>query len=136
MHKPHAPMDVPFDDVQVHIARSRMRDRPVVLALGSNLGDRLAIAAAGGRLTLAQPGDHPLVAASLGVRDGAGGRAGAGRLPERGGRRGPRLDASSDLLALAQRGREPRTIALGPLGTPHPRRRRDRRGSVSATTRR
>jgi dihydroneopterin aldolase/2-amino-4-hydroxy-6-hydroxymethyldihydropteridine diphosphokinase len=38
VHKPHAPIGIPFGDVLVTISRGRR----VVLALGSNLGDRLA----------------------------------------------------------------------------------------------
>lgn len=40
VHKPQAPIQVPFDDVVVRISRAR-RPRRVVLSLGSNLGDRL-----------------------------------------------------------------------------------------------
>lgn len=46
VHKPQAPVQVPFADVVVRISRSRS-ERPVVLALGSNLGDRLAHLRAG-----------------------------------------------------------------------------------------
>jgi dihydroneopterin aldolase / 2-amino-4-hydroxy-6-hydroxymethyldihydropteridine diphosphokinase len=43
VHKPDAPVGVPLDDVSVTILRDRRdRSRPVVLALGSNLGDRMA----------------------------------------------------------------------------------------------
>lgn len=40
VHKPGAPIPVPFDDVQLQITRRRARDVrwPVALALGSNLG--------------------------------------------------------------------------------------------------
>jgi dihydroneopterin aldolase/2-amino-4-hydroxy-6-hydroxymethyldihydropteridine diphosphokinase len=38
VHKPHAPISLPFSDVSVTITRDR--PVPVVLALGSNLGDR------------------------------------------------------------------------------------------------
>jgi dihydroneopterin aldolase/2-amino-4-hydroxy-6-hydroxymethyldihydropteridine diphosphokinase len=41
VHKPQAPVTVPFDDVAVTIRRGR--ERLAVLALGSNLGERLAI---------------------------------------------------------------------------------------------
>jgi dihydroneopterin aldolase/2-amino-4-hydroxy-6-hydroxymethyldihydropteridine diphosphokinase len=37
VHKPEAPVGVPFTDVSVHIRR--LRDVPVVLAMGANLGD-------------------------------------------------------------------------------------------------
>lgn len=37
VHKPQAPVGVPFGDVQVRVERSR--DEPVVIALGANLGD-------------------------------------------------------------------------------------------------
>ena len=37
VHKPQAPVGVPFGDVQVTI--ERCRDEPVVIALGANLGD-------------------------------------------------------------------------------------------------
>lgn len=40
VHKPQAPISIPFDDAAVTVRRSR--PGPVVLALGSNLGDRLA----------------------------------------------------------------------------------------------
>jgi dihydroneopterin aldolase / 2-amino-4-hydroxy-6-hydroxymethyldihydropteridine diphosphokinase len=36
VHKPHAPVGVPFGDVQVRVERHR--DEPVVIALGANLG--------------------------------------------------------------------------------------------------
>ncbi|WP_109470895.1 2-amino-4-hydroxy-6-hydroxymethyldihydropteridine diphosphokinase [Ornithinimicrobium cavernae] len=36
LHKPHAPVGVPFRDVTVHVRRER--DVPVVIALGANLG--------------------------------------------------------------------------------------------------
>lgn len=39
VHKPHAPLPVPIDDVAVTIVREPARQRAVV-ALGSNLGDR------------------------------------------------------------------------------------------------
>jgi dihydroneopterin aldolase/2-amino-4-hydroxy-6-hydroxymethyldihydropteridine diphosphokinase len=48
LHKPHAPITVPFDDVAVTIDRDRSPEtsfdgsHPVVLALGSNLGEREA----------------------------------------------------------------------------------------------
>ena len=44
VHKPHAPIEVPFDDVQLRIvagAAAAMAD--VALALGSNMGDSAAI---------------------------------------------------------------------------------------------
>jgi dihydroneopterin aldolase/2-amino-4-hydroxy-6-hydroxymethyldihydropteridine diphosphokinase len=47
VHKPHAPIRVPFADVSVTIRRARPAaagpgdEQPVVIALGSNLGDRL-----------------------------------------------------------------------------------------------
>lgn len=44
LHKPQAPVPVPFADVTVTIARSRApggASRPAAIALGSNLGDRL-----------------------------------------------------------------------------------------------
>ncbi|GAA1242319.1 2-amino-4-hydroxy-6-hydroxymethyldihydropteridine diphosphokinase [Oryzihumus leptocrescens] len=37
VHKPDAPVGVPFTDVSVHVRRER--DTPVVVALGANLGD-------------------------------------------------------------------------------------------------
>ncbi|QDO89887.1 2-amino-4-hydroxy-6-hydroxymethyldihydropteridine diphosphokinase [Ornithinimicrobium ciconiae] len=37
LHKPHAPVGVPFTDVTVQVRRER--DVPVVIALGANLGD-------------------------------------------------------------------------------------------------
>lgn len=43
VHKPSAPIPVPFDDVAVRIERARARTTsPVVVALGANLGDREA----------------------------------------------------------------------------------------------
>jgi len=44
VHKPSAPITVPFDDVSVTVVRRAAAGPPVpaVLALGSNLGDRLA----------------------------------------------------------------------------------------------
>ena len=43
VHKPHAPIEVPFEDVEVRIVRSRDPMREVALALGSNLGDSAAL---------------------------------------------------------------------------------------------
>jgi 2-amino-4-hydroxy-6-hydroxymethyldihydropteridine diphosphokinase/dihydroneopterin aldolase len=43
VHKPEAPVGVPFEDIAVMIERSRMKVRRAVLSLGSNLGDRLAM---------------------------------------------------------------------------------------------
>lgn len=37
LHKPEAPVGVPFTDVSVHVRRER--DTPVVIAVGANLGD-------------------------------------------------------------------------------------------------
>lgn len=64
VHKPQAPIDLPFGDVAVTVTRRRREE--VVLALGSNLGDRLghlqAAAAALGRLSgpgaSQGPGEH------------------------------------------------------------------------------
>jgi dihydroneopterin aldolase/2-amino-4-hydroxy-6-hydroxymethyldihydropteridine diphosphokinase len=42
VHKPEAPVTVPFDDVSVTIVRRAVRRLRAVLSLGSNLGDRLA----------------------------------------------------------------------------------------------
>ena len=42
VHKPHAPIEVPFDDVELRIVRSRSMHE-VALALGSNMGDSAAI---------------------------------------------------------------------------------------------
>lgn len=43
VHKPHAPIPVPFDDVAVTVRRHRRRaPRSAVIALGSNLGDPVA----------------------------------------------------------------------------------------------
>lgn len=53
VHKPHAPVGVPLTDVSVTIRRSRRR---VVLALGSNLGDRLANLQLGADVLAADPG--------------------------------------------------------------------------------
>lgn len=39
VHKPSAPIPVPFDDVQLRVTRVAPVRRPVALALGSNLGD-------------------------------------------------------------------------------------------------
>ncbi len=43
VHKPHAPITVAFEDVSVSIRR--VRPEPVVIALGSNIGDRPALLA-------------------------------------------------------------------------------------------
>jgi dihydroneopterin aldolase/2-amino-4-hydroxy-6-hydroxymethyldihydropteridine diphosphokinase len=51
VHKPHAPVGQPVQDITVTVARSR-----VVLALGSNLGDRLASLQAGLDVLAAGPG--------------------------------------------------------------------------------
>lgn len=61
VHKPQAPVPVPFDDVTVHVHRRRRPDGAgtydVVLALGGNLGDpRAALTAA-----LSQLHRHPRV---------------------------------------------------------------------------
>src|ERR1019366_8695345 len=52
-HKPRAPVSQPLDEVTVTISRSR-----VVLALGSNLGDRLANLQCGLDVLGAAPGLH------------------------------------------------------------------------------
>lgn len=41
VHKPHAPIGLPVDDVGVTVRRER--NRPFVVALGSNLGDRVRL---------------------------------------------------------------------------------------------
>ncbi len=56
VHKPHAPVAPPVRDVTVRITRSR-----VVLALGSNMGDRLANLQAGLDALAAGPGLDRLV---------------------------------------------------------------------------
>jgi dihydroneopterin aldolase/2-amino-4-hydroxy-6-hydroxymethyldihydropteridine diphosphokinase len=61
VHKPQAPITVPFDDVSVTIRRGR--ERTAVLALGSNLGDRLACLQ-GAVDAFALAPDTPLVACS------------------------------------------------------------------------
>lgn len=43
VHKPEAPVGVPFGDVAVRVVREA--DRPVVVALGANLGDAAAVLA-------------------------------------------------------------------------------------------
>lgn len=43
VHKPSAPIPVPFDDVQLRIRRTAPVRRPVALALGSNLGDSATV---------------------------------------------------------------------------------------------
>jgi dihydroneopterin aldolase/2-amino-4-hydroxy-6-hydroxymethyldihydropteridine diphosphokinase len=43
VHKPSAPIPVPFNDVAVRVDRARLRpEEQVVIALGTNLGDRIA----------------------------------------------------------------------------------------------
>lgn len=64
VHKPSAPITVPFDDVELRITRRQPVWRPVALALGSNLGESATIlqaavtdlaAVPGLRLTAASP---------------------------------------------------------------------------------
>ncbi len=64
VHKPQAPVGVPFGDVQVMVRRAR--GIPVVIALGANLGDPLAtltaaVAALGGVPDLRVTAVSPLV---------------------------------------------------------------------------
>ncbi|WP_210479880.1 dihydroneopterin aldolase [Naasia sp. SYSU D00948] len=54
VHKPHAPITVAFEDVSVVIRR--VRPEPVVIALGSNLGDRQALLASAVERLRALPG--------------------------------------------------------------------------------
>ena len=54
VHKPQAPIAVAFEDVSVTIRRSR--PEPVVIALGSNLGDRAALLASAVERLRAVPG--------------------------------------------------------------------------------
>jgi dihydroneopterin aldolase/2-amino-4-hydroxy-6-hydroxymethyldihydropteridine diphosphokinase len=70
VHKPHAPVSQPLDDVTVTISRSR-----VVLALGSNLGDRLANLQGGLDVLGAAPGLHWLAVSPVYETVPAGGPA-------------------------------------------------------------
>lgn len=64
IHKPQAPISVPFDDVVVRVRRPRTAPmRRAVLALGANLGDPAAALAAATRDLAALPGTR-LVATS------------------------------------------------------------------------
>lgn len=67
VHKPQAPLGLAFDDVEVRIRRARGL---VVLALGSNLGDRLAHLQAAAR---ALAGLAPLRASGVWETDPVGG---------------------------------------------------------------
>jgi dihydroneopterin aldolase/2-amino-4-hydroxy-6-hydroxymethyldihydropteridine diphosphokinase len=67
VHKPQAPLGLAFDDVEVRIRRAR---GSVVLALGSNLGDRLAHLQAAAR---ALAGLAPLRASGVWETDPVGG---------------------------------------------------------------
>jgi dihydroneopterin aldolase/2-amino-4-hydroxy-6-hydroxymethyldihydropteridine diphosphokinase len=55
VHKPQAPVGVPFTDVSVRVSRSARRSRQAVLALGANLGDRAATLQGAVRALAAQP---------------------------------------------------------------------------------
>ena len=55
VHKPHAPVGVPFTDVSVRVVRSARRTQRAVLALGTNLGDRSATLQGAVRALAAQP---------------------------------------------------------------------------------
>ncbi len=70
VHKPQAPITVPFDDVSVTIVRSRRMSRVVVLSLGSNLGDRPATLQGAVDAILESPAVTG-IAVSPGLRDGA-----------------------------------------------------------------
>lgn len=72
LHKPHAPVGVPFGDVTVHLRRER--DVPVVIALGANLGTDPAdtLTRAADRLRGAS-GVHDLVLSPLFETDPVGG---------------------------------------------------------------
>ena len=80
VHKPQAPVGVPFGDVQVVV--ERRRDEPVVIALGANLGAVQATLEAAVRQlgpcrrTARQRRFGP-------VRDGPGGWSGTACLPQR-----------------------------------------------------
>ncbi|WP_114907510.1 2-amino-4-hydroxy-6-hydroxymethyldihydropteridine diphosphokinase [Ornithinimicrobium murale] len=72
LHKPHAPVGVPFGDVTVRLRRER--DVPVVIALGANLGadPADAVERAAERLS-AHPGLRELVLSPLFETDPVGG---------------------------------------------------------------
>lgn len=75
VHKPSAPITVPFADVAVTVTRDRLDARPehpvpVVLALGSNIGDPLAHLRAAADALAATPGIDQLAVGSL-VRSAA-----------------------------------------------------------------
>jgi dihydroneopterin aldolase / 2-amino-4-hydroxy-6-hydroxymethyldihydropteridine diphosphokinase len=69
VHKPDAPIDVPFTDVAVTVHRGRPerleRRERVVIALGSNLGDREGTIRAAVRELAALPGTTVLAASGL-----------------------------------------------------------------------
>lgn len=76
IHKPQAPAGVPFSDPvlagpAVHVRRER--DRPVVIALGANLGDRVAVLRSAVRLLADVPGLTPTRVSPLVETDPVGG---------------------------------------------------------------
>lgn len=72
LHKPHAPVGVPFTDVTVHLRRER--DVPVVIALGANLGEDPADTLVRATEALrTQPGLHEVVSSPLFVTAPVGG---------------------------------------------------------------
>ena len=100
-------------------ARPRRRPRHGVtrayLGLGSNLGDRLAHLQRAVDALAATTGVR-VVAVSHGLRDRAGRRPGAGRLPQRGRRDRDRRSTPRELLAVAHARRAARGARSAPCG--------------------
>ncbi len=71
VHKPQAPVGQPFSDVAVHVRRER--GRPVVVALGANLGDAGETLAAAVREIAALPGVRVRAVSPLVETDPVGG---------------------------------------------------------------
>lgn len=73
VHKPHAPVGVPFDDVAVTLTRARRELRRAVLALGANLGDRAATLRGAVHALAAQPEVRVVDVSSVYETDPVGG---------------------------------------------------------------
>ena len=126
VHKPEAPVGVPFEDVAVTIrAEPVVTEQPVrrvVLSLGSNLGDRLEMLQ-GAVDALTDTPDLQVRRRLPGLRDRSGRRPGPARLPQRRPRRrGPALAADPARAGAGDRERL-RPGARRAVGTAHPRRR-------------
>ena len=146
VHKPQAPVGVPFGDVTVSV--HRRRPVPVVVALGANLGDPVGTLAAAVERLRGTPGFSVVAVSDLVETDPVGGpeqpaylnavvlgtwdgtphdllrtlhaiEAGLGRT--RGVRWGPRL-VDLDLVQVGEPGgRSEVLISDGDLSLPHPR---------------